>query len=71
MKAYHTTAKMQKCRSAGNMQAYHVTAKCRSAGICNIILQTQGDTVHTFSKAIFRIVNSLKIPFSKACTVYN
>ena len=57
-------AKMQTCRK-------HATAKCRSARICNIIPQTAGDTVNTFSKAIFRIVNSLKIPFSKVFTVYN
>ena len=54
MKAYHTTAKMQKCKSAGIMQVHHVTVKCRSAKICNIIPQTHGDTANTFSKAIFR-----------------
>ena len=62
---------MQKCKLAGNIQVYHATAKCRSARICNIIPQTTGDTVNTFSKAIFRIVNSLKMPFSKVFTVYN
>ena len=63
---------MQKCKLAGNMQVYHVTAKMQ---ICKNIQHNPTNNwfkpLNTFSKAIFRIVNSLKIPFSKVFTVYN
>ena len=60
---------MQICR---NMQVNHVTAKCKSCKkYGNIIPQKHGDTVHTFFKDYFHVTNSMKIPFSKVCTVYN